>query len=387
MLSLSEALRHDHDHGVGAPQHESKTRWVVALTFGMMVGELVFGYLTGSLALTADGWHMATHVGALGLGSIAYWFARTRSREAVFTFGTGKVHALAGYTSAILLALIALWMFYESAVRLLHPVAIDFRDAIGVAALGLAVNLVSVRLLHVDHGHGHGHGHVHGHGHEHGHGHGHAHGLEKGRGHEHAHAQGHEHGHEAEAELGNGHGHGHPAEVEHEKGHVHGGAHGHGHDDGHERVHAEEHPHADQNLRASYTHVLADTITSLFTICALLGGRYLGWTRLDPIVGIFGGVVILRWSLTLCHDAARQLLDMVPSAELAERVRERLETIPGTEVVDLHLWQIGPAARACLASVISERDRSPLEYAAELRREGRFEHVTVEVHRGTRGGS
>jgi cation diffusion facilitator family transporter len=334
MASLSEVLRHDHDHGMSAPQHEAKTRWVVALTFAMMIGELVFGYLTGSLALTADGWHMATHVGALGLGSLAYWFARTRSREAAFSFGTGKVHALAGYTSAIVLAVIALWMFYESGLRLMSPVAIDFRDAIGVAALGLVVNLVSVRVLHVDHGHG-----------------------EEGQGHPaHAHAHDHDHDHEDQ--------------------------HGHEDDDGHGHEEGGGHGHHDQNLRASYTHVVADAFTSVLTILALLGGRYMGWERLDPIVGIVGGVVILRWSLTLCRDAARQLLDMVPSTELAARIRERLEAVPGTEVVDLHVWQIGPGARACLATVISDADRSPLEYSAELRRLERLAHVTVEVHRG-----
>jgi cation diffusion facilitator family transporter len=349
MLPLSEALRHDHDHGISVAQHESKTRWVVVLTFAMMVGELIFGYITGSLALTADGWHMATHVGALGLGSVAYWFARTRSREAAFSFGTGKVHALAGYTSAIVLAVIALWMFYESGLRLLSPVVIDFRDAILVATLGLGVNLVSVRLLHVDHGHGRGHDDVHGHDH------------------------GHEHG-DAD-EHGQGHGQGH--------GHGQGQGQGQGHEHGHEHEH-EEHGHHDQNLRASYTHVMADAFTSVLTIGALLGGRYMGWQRLDPIVGIVGGIVILRWSLTLCRDAARQLLDMVPSADLAVRVRERLEALPGTEVVDLHLWQIGPGARACLATVISEADRSPLVYAEELKRGERLAHVTVEVHKGSR---
>jgi cation diffusion facilitator family transporter len=313
MSLLSEALRHDHDHGLGVPQHETKTRWVVVLTFTMMIGELVFGWITGSLALTADGWHMATHVGALGLGSLAYWFARTRAREAAFTFGTGKVHALAGYTSAIILALIACWMFYESALRLASPVAIDFRDAIGVAALGFVVNLLSIKLLHVDHGHGEVHAH-----------------------HDHDHDHDHDHGH---------------------------------------------HGHGDQNLRASYLHVIADAFTSVLTILALLGGRYFGWTRLDPLVGIVGGIVILRWSLTLCRDAARQLLDMVPSSELAERIRQRLEALPGTEVVDLHVWQIGPGARACLATVISEEDRSPLDYASELKRREGLAHVTVEVHR------
>ena len=125
--SLVEKLRHDHDHGVAASAHETRTRWVVVLTCAMMVGELIVGYLTNSLALTADGWHMATHAGALGMAALAYWFARTRSREAAFSFGTGKVHALAGYTNAIVLAVVALWMMYESASRLLHPLPIAFR--------------------------------------------------------------------------------------------------------------------------------------------------------------------------------------------------------------------------------------------------------------------
>jgi cation diffusion facilitator family transporter len=351
MSVLSEALRHDHDHGLGVPQHETKTRWVVVLTFTMMIGELVFGAITGSLALTADGWHMATHVGALGLGSLAYWFARTRAKETAFSFGTGKVHALAGYTSAIILAGIAGWMFYESAVRLMSPVAIDFRDAIGVAALGLVVNLLSIKLLHVDHGHGVGEGHADGHGHAHANGHA----------DEHAHGEAHAHAGDAHAHVD-----------DHEHDHDHGHPHDHGHD----------HPgHADQNLRASYLHVVADAFTSVLTILALLGGRYFGWQRLDPIVGIVGGIVIVRWSLTLCRDAARQLLDMVPSAALAERIKMQLEALPGTEVVDLHVWQIGPGARACLATVISGEDRSPLEYAAELKRREKLAHVTVEVHR------
>src|SRR5215472_15063140 len=124
--ALVERLRHDHDHGVSASTHEARTRWVVVLTAAMMVGELVVGTLTNSLALTADGWHMATHAGALGVAALAYWFARTRSRESVFTFGTGKVHALAGYTNAIVLAVVALWMVYEAASRLVHPLPIAF---------------------------------------------------------------------------------------------------------------------------------------------------------------------------------------------------------------------------------------------------------------------
>jgi cation diffusion facilitator family transporter len=303
--SLVEKLRHDHDHGISTSGHEARTRWVVVLTTAMMVGELVVGYLTNSLALTADGWHMATHAGALGMAALAYWFARTRSRESVFTFGTGKVHALAGYTNAIVLAVVALWMMYEAARRLVHPLPIAFREALPVAVVGLLVNLVSMKLLHVEHEH-------------------------------------EEHG-------------------EHEHSHDH-------------------HGHGDHNLRAAYIHVLADAFTSVLAILALVGGRFFGWRFLDPLMGIVGGIVISRWSYSLCRGAARQLLDVIPSAELATRIRNHLEAVPGTEVVDLHVWEIGPKACACMASVVVTDARTPLEYAERLRRAERLAHVTIEVH-------
>ncbi|MEO6601274.1 MAG: CDF family Co(II)/Ni(II) efflux transporter DmeF [Polyangiaceae bacterium] len=327
MVSIVDQLRHDHDHGLSVAAHETRTRWVVVLTCGMMVGELVVGYLTNSLALTADGWHMATHAGALGMASGAYWFARTRSRAAAFTFGTGKVHALAGYTSAIILAVVALWMMYESASRLLHPVPIAFGQALPVAVLGLLVNLASVKLLHVAHD---------------------------------------DHGHDDDHDD-------HDHHDEHE-GHAH--SHGHAH---HEPEHAGA-DHGDHNLRAAYVHVMADAFTSVLAILALIGGKYFGWYVLDPLMGIVGGVVIARWSLSLCRGAARQLLDMVPSAELVSRIRQRLEAMPGTHVVDLHVWEIGPKARACLASVVTSEPRSSLEYSDELREHEHLSHVTVEVH-------
>ena len=296
---------------------------MVVLTALMMVGELVVGYLSNSLALTADGWHMATHAGALGMAALAYWFARTRSRESTFSFGTGKVHALAGYTNAIVLAVVALWMMYEAASRLVHPLPIAFGEALPVAVVGLLVNLASMKLLHVEHAHDH---------------------------HEHDDNDDHDH------------------DDDHD-----------GHDD-HDADHHDHHGHGDHNLRAAYVHVLADAFTSVLAILALVGGRYLGWRFLDPLMGIVGGVVISRWSYSLCRGAARQLLDVVPSAELATRIRSHLEAVPGTEVVDLHVWEIGPKARACLASVVVAEARTPLEYAERLRRAESLAHVTVEVH-------
>lgn len=320
--------------------HEAKARWVVGLTLVMMTAELAVGYATNSLALTADGWHMATHAGALGMTAFAYWFARSRSGSRAFSFGTGKVHALAGYTSALLLALVALAMVVESVKRFVHPEAVAFADALPVAVVGLVINLVSARLLHTGEHHedGGSHGHSHGHGHAH----------------DSVHAGARDHGHSH-----GGHAHGGHAHEER-------GAHGHA---------------GDHNLRAAYFHVLADALTSVLAILALLGGRYwdAGW--LDPAMGAVGGLVIAQWSYGLCRDAARQLLDVVPSEAVAERIRHRIEEqFSGATVVDLHLWDIGPSARACIVSVAAKTPAPPSAYRNALASIASLQHVTVEVH-------
>ena len=209
--------QHSHDFGTAHERHaERRTRWVVALTFVAMVIELIAGWLSGSMALLADGWHMASHVGALGLAAFAYRFARRHADDARYTFGTGKVTALAGYTSALLLGAIAFWMVWESVSRLFAPVAIHYTEAMIVAAFGLVVNLASAWLL--DHDHDHDHPHADHHDHDH----------------DHPHADHHDHDH------------------------------GHGHE------------HVDHNLRAAYLHVLADALTSVLAIVAL-GGGMLFW--------------------------------------------------------------------------------------------------------------
>jgi cation diffusion facilitator family transporter len=169
--------QHAHDYGTDADRSaERRTRWVVGLTFVTMLIELAAGWLTGSMALMADAWHMASHVGALGLAAFAYAFARRHAGDARYTFGTGKVGALGGYTSALLLVVVAFWMVSESTQRLFQPVPIHYQEAMAVAALGLAVNLLSAWLLGHDHDHGHhhddddhdhDHDHVPGHEHEH----------------------------------------------------------------------------------------------------------------------------------------------------------------------------------------------------------------------------
>jgi cation diffusion facilitator family transporter len=146
---------------------ERRTQWVVAITAVTMIGELIVGQLTGSVALKADGWHMGTHVAALGLSLAAYWYARTRAGHDAFSFGTGKVYALAGYTSGILLAIVAFWMAKEGAASLIDYEGVDYRDALPVAGVGLIVNGISAFLLSRGHHYGHGHHHHHHHGHDH----------------------------------------------------------------------------------------------------------------------------------------------------------------------------------------------------------------------------
>ena len=159
-----------HDHVFLGPKHadnERRTWFVVALTVVMMVGEIVAGSVFGSMALLADGWHMATHAAALGIAALAYLFARQHARNSRFSFGTGKFGDLAAFSSAIILSLIALQIAYESVIRLAHPVPIAYGEAIPIAVLGLAVNLVSAWLLRDSHSHDHhGHGHAQDHGHD-----------------------------------------------------------------------------------------------------------------------------------------------------------------------------------------------------------------------------
>lgn len=157
--------RESHDFDTGNASGERGTRRVVLLTATMMVGEIVAGWLTNSMALLADGWHMGTHVAALSITAFAYWYSRRHAADPRFTFGTWKVGVLAGFSSAIILGIVALYMAYESVVRVMNPLPISYDHAIIVAVIGLAVNLLSAWLLHghehdpdnLSHGHDHGH--------------------------------------------------------------------------------------------------------------------------------------------------------------------------------------------------------------------------------------
>lgn len=338
-MSAHELSAHVHHEDADDEEHnkagERRTRWVVALAAVMMVGELVVGKLTGSKALEADGWHMGTHVGALGLTLVAYWYARTRAGNDAFSFGTGKVYALAGYTSGVVLAIVALLLAVESIEHLLDPDDINYNEALIVAAIGLAVNLGSVFLLGKGHHYGHSHGHGHGHGHDHGHHH---------------------------------HGHGH---------------HDHHDDHHHTHEHRPEKPQAgtlDFNMRAAYIHVLADALTSVMAIIALVLGKFAGLWFLDPAMGIVGGVVIVVWAASLCRQASRQLLDVVSSAKHEQVVRQKLEAIDDVRVADLHVWELGPGRRSCIVSIVTSSPRDVDFYRETVLGGLSLAHLTIEVH-------
>ncbi len=329
-MHLHSMSQWTHGHaflGAHHGEHERRTWSVVALTAVMMVVEIVGGTMFGSIALVADGWHMGTHVAALAIAGLAYLFARRHMNDARFTLGTGKFGELAAFASAIILGMIALGIGYELVLRLLHPVAIHFREAVPIAALGLCVNLVSAWLLRESHDHGYGHAHCHAAQHDQ---------------HDHDH---HEHGDHDHA----------------------------GHD------HAQMGHHQDSNYRAAYVHVLADALTSVLTIAGLSAAWAFGWTFMDPVVGLIGMIVILSWGLSLVRSAGGVLLDTVPDPTMAQRIRDCIET-DGDRLADLHLWQLGPGHAAVIASVVSDTPQPPAIYKQRLQGLAGLSHVTIEVN-------
>lgn len=301
--------RHSHDHqflGASHDENARRTLWVVALTFVMMIGEIAAGYITGSMALLADGFHMATHAGALGIAAAAYGFARRNANNKRYSFGTGKVGDLAGFASAMVLGLVSLGIAGESILRLFQPTTVAFGEATVIAVVGLAVNLVSAFVLMGHHGHDHGHH--------------------------------HDHAHE------------------------HGG-----------------HHHHDNNLRSAYVHVLADALTSVLAIAALLAGRYLGWVWLDPAMGIVGAIVIAKWAFNLMRDSSAVLLDATDEP-VAVEIRELLETSGDVRISDLHVWQVGPQARAAIVSVVASAGVTAEAVRARLAPVHELSHLTIELH-------
>lgn len=297
---------HAHEHvflGAAHEENARRTLWVVMLTVVMMVAEIAAGYLTGSMALLAEGFHMATHAGALGIAAAAYAYAKRHARSPRYSFGTGKVGDLGGFASALILALVALGIGVESVIRLLEPTAVQFGTATLIAIAGLVVNIVSALLL----GHGHSHGHDHNHEHD------------------------HEHHH-----LSN-----------------------------------------DNNLKSAYVHVLADALTSVLAIAALLAGRYLGWVWLDPVMGIVGAIVIARWAWSLMGITVGVLLDQTDEHVAAE-IRELVEQPGDARITDLHVWRVGPDAHAAIVSVVGQASTDADSIRERLKPVHEVSHLTVE---------
>lgn len=408
-----------HDHiflGAGHERNERKTWAVIALCSAMMLLEIVGGSVFGSLALVADGLHMSTHAGAMLIAALAYTYARKHANDPRFVFGTGKLGDLAGFTSAIVLAMIALLLGYEAVTRFLSPVPIHFGEAIPIAVVGLLVNIASVWLLSGDH-----HGHSHGHGHGHSHGHDHDDHEEEAqrivtslgvvslsifedgvppvfrltpdaakskpspsalsvttvrpdgsqqaftfadRG---AYLESTEdipepHAFKVIVRLPNGE---HALEFE---------EHAHDHGDGHDAS------HRDHNMRAAYIHVMADAVVSVLAIIGLVLAKQFGWLWMDPLAGVVGALVIANWSFGLMRDTGGILLDMNTDRKMADKVRHTIEE-NGDKVLDLHVWRVGPGHMSALVSVATrEAQRSPAFYRAALKGLKGISHLTVEVN-------
>lgn len=411
---MSENSVHNHVFlGASHERNERRTWMVIALCTVMMIAEIVGGFLFGSIALVADGLHMSTHASALLLAALAYSYARRHADDERFSFGTGKLGDLAGFTSAIVLAMIAILIGYEAFTRFIWPVSIDFRQAIPIAALGLAVNVASVLLLSGsghDHGQSHGHSYGLGYGHA-GHDHDAAHYLQSSAGPvaveifedgvpprfrissagrdlapgdinletvrpdglrqtftmtnrggylESAEEIAEPHAFTARIAVGRS-GEVHTLEfAEHDHG---AGA-----------------AHRDNNLRAAIVHVLADAAVSVLVIVGLTLGLLLGWSWMDPLVGLIGAVVTAAWAYALIRDTGAVLLDMTPDRGMAERMRAIIEN-DGDRLTDLHLWRLGPGHLGAIVAVATREQRGPDYYQALLTRFRALSHVTVEVQR------
>ena len=296
--------RHMHSYADDSAIAERRTRIVIGITGTMMVFEIVGGIVFNSMAVLADGWHMGTHVSAFLIAAIAYHYTRRHAADPHYSFGAGKVGALGGFASAVVLSVVAFLMAGESAYRFLFPSPIQFTEAIGIAAVALLVNLACALLLNVHHPHRHEHG---------------------------------NHGHDA---------------------------------------------HHDLNLRAAYLHVLADAFTTLAAILALLGGRFCGWSWLDPAVGLVGSAVVFSWAYSLLRDTSGILLDRTPElSDLPDEIRRAVESDGDSVITDLHIWQVSAGKFAAIVSIVAHEPKSPEAYRELFCEHEELVHITVEVQR------
>ncbi len=302
-----EIWQHSHTFGQELKRPgEQRTRIVIGITGTMMVIEIVAGIYFGSMALLADGLHMASHAAALSINAFAYAYARRHARSAAYSFGTGKVNALGGFSGAVLLAVFALLMAGESFSRIIHPVEIIFNQAIFVAVLGLTVNTICVFILGVN-----------------------------------------------------------DPDAEHEEDHHH--------------DHSQDHDH-DHNLKSAYLHVIADALTSVLAIIALLTAKYFGLVWMDPLMGVVGAILVARWSLGLLRTTSGVLLDRQAPESIRDSIKQSIEADGDSQVADIHVWLIGPNLYAVEIMVVAHRPAQPEDYKARLPKDLGLAHLSVEVH-------
>lgn len=299
---------HSHQFDEGNPLAQKKILIATILTAVMMVFEIVGGWVFNSMALLADGWHMSSHMVALGLAYVAYKMARRYAHDKRFSFGTWKIEILGGYSSAILLMVVALLMGFQSIERLLHPVDIHYNEAISIAVVGLAVNLICAWLLHDNHEHHHHHDHEHSHHHHHDH-------------------------------------------------------------------------HHDLNHKAAFLHVVADAVTSVLAIAALIAGKYFGWNFLDALLGIVGAILVAQWSWGLLRDTGKTLLDAEMSHPVVAEIQEVIEQLSQVKITDLHVWKVGKGKFSCILALETDRrDLTPDSVKKALSIHEEIVHASVEIH-------
>ena len=301
-----ELWRHHHQFNAEKKAVEKRTLIVVIVTLVTMIAEILFGWISNSMALLADGWHMGTHAFALGLSLAAYILARKYAQDESFTFGTWKIEILGGYTSAIVLGMVGVIMIYSSIERIIHPLDIHYNQALMIAVIGLLINVVCAFIL-----------------------------------------------------TGGGHGHEHS----HEDRQVH-----------------HEHHHEDLNLKSAYLHVVADAMTSVLAIAALLGAKYFNVVWLDPFMGIVGAVLILRWSFLLLKDTGYILLQRETDGKIADEIRKEIESDHDSKICDLHLWKVAQNRYACILSVVTSKNISVDEYKKRLTGVHELIHITIEIN-------
>jgi cation diffusion facilitator family transporter len=302
-----ELWQHQHIFNVNKKAIEKRTLIVVIITLITMVAEILFGWISNSMALLADGWHMGTHAFALGISLISYIAARKYAKDETFTFGTWKIEILGAYTSAIVLGLVGLIMIYSSVERMMNPLPIYYNQALFVAILGLSINLVCAVILN------------------------------------------------------------------------HGG-HAHEHENRHHEEDEHLHHHEDLNLKSAYLHVVADALTSVLAITALLGAKYFSINWLDPLMGVVGAGLIIHWSLSLLKDTGSILLERETDNPIVDEIKKEIESDGDSKICDLHIWKVAQNKYACIVSLVTARNISIEEYKERLNNMHELAHITIEVN-------